>query len=396
MREVLRIENVSLLETQELQPFKPTVKRLLSCGIHECIQTMNRGNEGKYSLHVSSKTGAPRVSLNLSLSTARSLNLPRASTTTRQRMMLTSPASNIQQPRAVEELMPLERGPGTLLVVTQSFATRWRLPPSSRPSSFPAFLPENASNCLLINMPQASSLLSAFLSLQQLMRRLDFHCAFTTTRQRMMLTSTASKIQKPHALEELMPLEHGPGTLMVMIKSSAAKWNSLSVSVHTLPPSPTPFPAFLPEDASNCLLINMPLHTSLVSALSSLQQLMRRELPPIMDLPLVSALVQSSSRFPAVLSTLLPENASTTAINYGIKINRIPREALPLSIVTVPPQPRPRGADEDSLAILNHSEVEISHELPDSSHSEKVEITDVDEPLKTSDIQDTSAFKSGM
>jgi hypothetical protein len=115
-----------------------------------------------------------------------------------------------------------------------------------------------------------------------------------------------------------------------------------------------------------------------------------------MDLPLVRALPQSSSRFPAVLSTLLPEEVPTTAINYRIKINRIPREALPPSIVTVPPQPRPRSADEDSLAILNHSEVEISHELPDSSHSEKVEITDVDEPLKTSDIQDTSAFKSGM
>jgi hypothetical protein len=244
-------------------------------------------------------------------------------------------------------------------------------------------------------MPQASSLLSAFLSLQQLMRRLDFPCAFTTTRKRMMLTSTASKTQELHALEELMTLEHGLGTLMVVIKSSAARWNSLSVSVRTLPPSPTPFPAFIPEDASNCLLINMPLHTSLVSALSSLQQLMRRELPPIMDLPLVSALPQSSSRFPAVLSTLLPENASTTVINYGIKINRVPRETLPLSIVTTPPQPRPCGADEDSLAILNHSE-EISHELPDSSHSEKIEVTDVDEPLKTSDIQDTSAFKSGI
>jgi hypothetical protein len=114
-----------------------------------------------------------------------------------------------------------------------------------------------------------------------------------------------------------------------------------------------------------------------------------------MDLPLVRALPQSSSRFPAVLSTLLPENASTTAINFGIKINRVPREALPLSIVTTPPQPRPRGADEDSLAILNNSE-EISHELPDSSHSEKIEVTDVDEHFKTSDIQDTSAFKSGM
>ena len=34
MPEVLRIENVSLLETQERQPFKPTVKRVLSCGIH--------------------------------------------------------------------------------------------------------------------------------------------------------------------------------------------------------------------------------------------------------------------------------------------------------------------------------------------------------------------------
>jgi hypothetical protein len=200
-----------------------------------------------------------------------------------------------------------------------------------------------------------------------------------------MLTSTASKIQEPHALAELMPLEHGHGTLMV-------------VSVRTLPPSRKPplFPAFLPEDASNCLLINMPLHTCLVSALSSLQQPMRRELPPIMDLPLVSALPQSSSRFPAVLSTLLPENASTTAINYGIKINRVPREALPLSIVTTPPQPRPRGADEDSLAILNHSEEIYSHELPDSSHSEKIEVTDVDEHFKTSDIQDTSAFKSGM
>jgi hypothetical protein len=139
----------------------------------------------------------------------------------------------------------------------------------------------------------------------------------------------------------------------------------------------------------------MPLHTSLVSALSSLQQLMSRELPPIIDLPLVRALPQSSSRFPAVLSTLLPEEVPTTAINYGIKINRVPRETLPLSIVTTPPQPRPRGADEDSLAILNHSE-EISHELPDSSRSEIVEVTDVDEPLKTSDIQDTTAFKSGM
>jgi hypothetical protein len=94
------------------------------------------------------------------------------------------------------------------------------------------------------------------------------------------------------------------------------------------------------------------------------------------------------------LSTLLPENASTTAINYRIKINRVRREALPLSIVTTPPQRRPRG--EDSLVILNHSEEEISHELPDSSHSEKVEVTNVDEPLKISDIQDTSAFKSGM
>ena len=303
-------------------------------------------------------------------------------------MMLTSIASNIQPPRALEELMPLEQGPGTILVAKQPFATRWTLPPSSKP----------LSNCLLINMPQPSSLLSAFLSLQQLMRRLDFPCAFTTTRQRMMLTSTASKIEEPHALAELMPLEHGPGTLMVVIQSSAARWNSLSVSVLTLPASRKPplFPAFLPpEDASNCLLINMPLHTSLVSALSSLQQLMRRELPPIMDLPLVSALPQSSSRFPAVLSTLLPENASTTAINYRIKINRVPREALPLSIVTTPPQPRPRGADEDSLAILNHSE-EISHELPDSSRSEIVEVTDVDEPLKISDIQDTTAFKSGM
>ena len=387
MREILRIENVSLLETQELQPFKPTVKRVLSCGIHECIQTMSRGNEGKYSLHVSSETGAPHVSLNLSISMARSLDLPCAFTTTRHRMMLTSIASNIQQSRALEELMPLEQGPGTILVVTQSSATRWTLPPSSKP----------LSNCLLINMPQPSSLLSAFLSLQQLMRRLDFPCAFTTTRQRMVLTSTASKIEEPHALADMMPLEHGPGTLMVVIQSSAARWNSLSVSVLTLPASRKPplFPAFLPEDASNCLLINMPLHTSLVSALSSLQQLMSRELPPIMDLPLVRALPQSSSRFPAVLSTLLPENASTTAINYGIKINRVPRETLPLSIVTTPPQPRPRGADEDSLAILNHSE-EISHELPDSSRSEIVEVTDVDEPLKTSDIQDTTAFKSGM
>jgi hypothetical protein len=302
--------------------------------------------------------------------------------------MLTSTASNIQPPRLLEELMPLEQGPGTILVVTQSSATRWTLPPSSKP----------LSNCLLINMPQPSSLLSAFLSLQQLMRHLDFPCAFTTTRQRMMLTSTASKIQEPHALAELMPLEHGHGTLMVVIKSSAARWNSLSVSVLTMPASRKPplLPAFLPEDASNCLLINMPLHTSLVSALSSLQQLMRRELPPIMDLPLVRALPQSSSRFPAVLSTLLPENASTTAINYRIKINRVPREALPLSIVTTPPQPRPRGADEDSLAILNHSEEIYSHELPDSSHSEKIEVTDVDEHFKTSDIQDTSAFKSGM
>jgi hypothetical protein len=48
------------------------------------------------------------------------------------------------------------------------------------------------------------------------------------------------------------------------------------------------------------------------------------------------------------------------------------------------------------LVILNHSEEEISHELPDSSHSEKVEVTNVDEPLKISDIQDTTAFKSGM
>ena len=241
MPEVLRIENVSLLETQERQPFKPTVKRVLSCGIHECIQTMSRGNEGKYSLHVSSETGAPHVSLNLSISMARSLDLPCAFTTTRHGMMLTSTASNIQQSRAleVEELIPLQRRPGTLLVMIQSSATRWTLP------------------------------------------------------------------------------------------------------------------------------------------------------------PLVSALPQSSSRFPAVLSTLLPENASTTAINYRIKINRVPREALPLSIVTTPPQPRPRGADEDSLAILNHSE-EISHELPDSSRSEIVEVTDVDEPLKISDIQDTTAFKSGM
>ncbi|CAB4023550.1 Hypothetical predicted protein [Paramuricea clavata] len=456
MREILRIENVSLLETQELLPFKPTVKRVLSCGIHECIQTMSRGNEGKYSLHVSSETGAPRVSLNFSLSTAsslnfsistaRSLDLPCAFTTTRQRMMLTSTASNIQQSCALEELIPLEQGPGTLLVVKQPSATSWTLPPSSKP----------LSNCLLINMRQASSLLSAFLSLQQLMRRLDFPCAFTTNRQQMMSTSTASKIQEPHALAELMPLEHGPGTLMVLIKSSAARWNSLSVSVRTLPASRKPplFPAFLPEDASNCLLTSMPLHTSLVSALSSLQQLMRRELPsimdlplvralrqsssrfpvvfstllpedasncllinmpqhtslvsalsslqqsmrrelpPIMDLPLVRALPQSSSRFPAVFSTLLPENASTTAINYGIKINRVPRETLPLSIVTVPPQARPHSTDEDSLAILNHSE-QISHELPDSSRSEIVEVTDVDEPFKTSDIQETSAFKSG-
>jgi hypothetical protein len=170
-------------------------------------------------------------------------------------------------------------------------------------------------------------------------RSLDLPCAFTTTRHGMMLTSTASNIQQSRALEveELIPLQRRPGTLLVMIQSSATRW--------TLP-------------------------------------------------PLVSALPQSSSRFPAVLSTLLPENASTTAINYRIKINRVRREALPLSIVTVPPQPRPRG--EDSLVILNHSEEEISHELPDSSHSEKVEVTNVDEPLKISDIQDTTAFKSGM
>ncbi|CAB3988754.1 Hypothetical predicted protein [Paramuricea clavata] len=436
MREILRIENVSLLETQELQPFKPTVKRVLSCGIHECIQTTSRGNEGKYSLHVSSETGAPRKSEsslffhNYSPTNDVNINSIKYTAITCTRRADTFRAKTWDS-----------------LVVKQPSATRWTLPPSSKP----------LSNCLLINMPQPSSLLSAFLSLQQLMRRLDFPCAFTTTRQRMMLTSTASSMQKPHALEELMPLERGPGTLMVVIKSSAARWNSLSVSVRTLPPSRKPplFPAFLPEDASNCLLISMPLHTSLVSALSSLQQLMRRKLPPIVDLPLVRALPQSSrfpavfstllpedssngllismplhtslvstlsslqqpmrrelppiidlplvvralpqsSRFPAVLSTLLPEKVPTTAINYGIKINRVRRERLPLSIVTVPPQPRPRGADEDSLAILNHSEEEISHELPDSSRSEIVEVTDVDEPLKISDVQDTTAFKSGM
>jgi hypothetical protein len=60
------------------------------------------------------------------------------------------------------------------------------------------------------------------------------------------------------------------------------------------------------------------------------------------------------------------------------------------------------GADEDSLAILNHSEVEIlpcsqhNQIATDTSHSKEAEIADVDKPLKTSDTQDTSSIKSGM
>jgi hypothetical protein len=60
------------------------------------------------------------------------------------------------------------------------------------------------------------------------------------------------------------------------------------------------------------------------------------------------------------------------------------------------------GADEHSLAILNHSEVEIlpcsqyNQIATDTSHSKEVEIADVDKPFKTSDTQDTSSIKSGM
>ena len=208
----LQVQMVSLLEIKhELQLFTPTAKR-----IPKSVQTMSGGNEEKYSLHVSSETGAPHVSFNLSLSTASSLDL--------------------------------------------------------------------------------------------------------TTRKQMLVTSTASKIQHPWELEVFPPLQQGPGTLMIVIQPSAARLQSLSVSVFILPSSPPPslFHSFLPKD-DNCLfIISMPLQTSLVSALLALQQLMlqfmKQSAPPIMEssqLPLVNVPPQSlSSRSSAVVSTLLPEDAS--------------------------------------------------------------------------------------
>ena len=207
----LQVEMVSLLEIKhELQLFTPTAKT-----IPKSVQTMSGGNEEKYSLHVSSETGAPHVSFNLSLSTAGSLDL--------------------------------------------------------------------------------------------------------TTRKQTLVTSTASKIQHPWELEVFPPLQQGPGTLMIVIQPSAARLESLSVSVFILPSSPPPslLPSFLPKNG-NCLLISMPLQSSLVSALLALQQLMlqfiQQSVPPIMEssqLPLVNVPPQSlSSRSSAVFSTLLPEDAS--------------------------------------------------------------------------------------
>ncbi len=207
----LQVEMVSLREIKhELQLFTPTAKR-----IPKSVQTMSGGNEEKYSLHVSSETGAPHVSFNLSLSTASSLDL--------------------------------------------------------------------------------------------------------TTRKQMLVTSTASKIQHPWELEVFPPLQQGPGTLMIVIQPSAARLESLSVSVVILPSTPPPslLPSFLPKNG-NCLLISMPLQSSLVSALLALQQLMlqfiQQSVPPIMEssqLPLVNVPPQSlSSCSSAVFSTLLPEDAS--------------------------------------------------------------------------------------
>ncbi len=207
----LQVEMVSLLEIkQELQLFTPTAKI-----IPKSVQTMSGGNEEKYSSHVSSETGAPHVSFNLSLSIASSLDL--------------------------------------------------------------------------------------------------------TTRKQMVVTPTASKIQHPWELEVFPPLQQGPGTLMIVIQPSAARLESLSVSVFILPSTPPPslLPSFLPKNG-NCLLISMPLQSSLVSALLALKefmlQLIKQSVPPIIEssqLSLVSVPPQSlSSRSSAVFSTLLPEDAS--------------------------------------------------------------------------------------
>ena len=117
---VLRMENVPILETRELQRFQPIENRLVSRGVRKDTQTISRGNDEKHFSHVFSMAGAPHVNTNLSLSLANGLNLS-CDVTITPRQIISPAASFLDLP---DVFAPREQGPGTILVSTQSLAEK--------------------------------------------------------------------------------------------------------------------------------------------------------------------------------------------------------------------------------------------------------------------------------
>lgn len=437
---------VPLQETQRLQPLKPTAKRIL-----ECIQTMSGGNEETYSLHVSSETGVPHASLNLSLSTASCLDHSCSST-------------KIRDPQELDVFPPVEQGSGMILLMIQFSTARWKslsvsvftLPPSKSNSLLPAShtsLPGDALNC-------GSSLGSALLSLAEI---------FTMHPRRQGLMR-----QLPE-METMELLNRAPESLASRIS--------------------TVFPMLSPEDATTRLLICVQVPPSMVSMPLSLRKIfasvqlkdnkLTQMLPPTMNSIYMPSQQRQTWKLP------LPNTLPSLPLPVAYKplqlakilppaTCRVPRKTWQLSMVTVPLKPSPEatqpslvfesylpgeilphvaqvrchqsscGAFEDGFAMpttssidrydgkhcletavnnhwdrlgsllgklkaehelfeeqLDNSDVESkpcslqdmistvndSRPLPDSSQSEKVEIYELP---NAADIQDSSVFKSGM
>ena len=382
--EVLRVEIGPLLKTRELQPFQQTVKRHLSCGLLEDIQTISRENEEKNFLHVLSMTGAPHVTTNHSLSMPSSLGL--SSSVRFPPKQITSRAASF--PNSEYMFPPQGQGAGTILVLIQSpgakslTRTVLTLSPTLLPSPFLKLLLEDSINSLLIITRQ--SLACGERNYKRLKPMLFL--PIQRIRQPQLLPHVTVP---PQELPSLVMFEPSPLSEILSLPGHKVERSTLQLSIVLAPFQLFPLPLRTPQQSLPPVVEfgPLPLPTGILS--SPLRYKVQRTLTVPYPFSLPSR--EPSSKPPVVFKQLplvkiLPSDGQ-----------RIPRKASQLSIVTIQPQlsllplPEPPAPLNEILPHVNMSQCEVeSHQLPDFNHSEKVEAHEDDIP------KDNSAFETSM